>query len=168
MSLLVGQGHWAFSGRSELALVVCGCEGEAVVDWLTLRSVFLVWVPTWLTYSQKPRAVLDWLTFKSEFTEASFFHFLLEFFFLSASFITSWCGSQSNCSLVVRNYWKPVFRKPFTKSILRIYKAFGGVKCVMLFCCFCYNIVTTKLRVLSSVATKSIIICFNDTFHQFC
>lgn len=97
-----------------------------------------------------------------------FFSFFTGIFFLSASFITSWCGSQSNCSLVVRNYWKPVFRKPFTKSILRIYKAFGGIKCIMLFCCFCYNIVTTKLRVLSSVATKSIIICFNDTFHQFC
>lgn len=136
MSFLVGQGYWAFSGRNELASVVCGCEGEAVVDWLALRSVFLLWVFTWLTYSQKPRAVLDWLTFKSEFIKASFFHFILEFFFLSASFISSWCGSQSNCSLVVRNYWKPVFRKPFTKSILlRIYKAFRGenVLCFLLF-----------------------------------
>lgn len=69
------------SGRSELASVVSGCEGEAVVELLALRSVFLVWVLTWLTYSQKPRAVLDWLTFKSEFIEASFFHFILEFFF---------------------------------------------------------------------------------------
>lgn len=43
-----------------------------------------------------------------------------------------------------------------------------GEKMYYAFCCFCYNIVTTKLCVLSSVATKSIIICFNDTFHQFC
>ena len=42
----MGQGHWAFSGRSELASVVGGCEGEAVVDWLALRLVFLAWVPT--------------------------------------------------------------------------------------------------------------------------
>lgn len=141
--LLVGQGHWAFSGRSELASVVWlwrwGC------CWLvgTQKCVPGPGVPTWLTYSQKPRAVLDWL--KNEFIEASFPFYTG--IFLRQPFISSWCGSQSNCSLIVRNYWKPVFRKPFTKSILRICKAFWGRRYIMLFCYFCYNIVTTKLCV---------------------
>ena len=63
----------------------------------------------------------------------SFFYWNI---FWSVSFIVSWSGSQSNSSLVVRNYWKPVFRNPLTKSILRIYKAFFGGNVLCFFVVF--------------------------------
>ena len=133
-------------------------------EWAGISCVWLWrWGCCWLVDTQKcvpgvgpylinllpeAKSCLRLTDFQKWVHWGKFFSFFTGIFFLSAWFITSWCGSQSNCSLVVRNYWKPVFRKPFTKSILRIYKTFGGgVKCVMLFCCFCYNIVTTKFRV---------------------
>ena len=51
----MGQGHWAFSGRSELASVVCGCEGEAVVDWLALRDLFIGASPSMLGHLSQGR-----------------------------------------------------------------------------------------------------------------
>lgn len=47
------------------------------------------------------------------------FIFLLEYFL--KCFICSWCGPQSNCSMVVRNYCKPEYKNSFTESILRVH-----------------------------------------------
>lgn len=138
MNLLVGQGHWAFKWQ-EWAGISCEWLWRWGCCWIVGTQKCVPGVGPYLTnLLPEAKSCLGLVDFQKWVHWGKFFSFYTGIFFLSASFISSWCGSQSNCSLVVRNYWKPVFSKPFTKSILRIYKAyiFGGENVLCFFVVF--------------------------------